>query len=356
MDFVINSLLHESEISKNLEFSEDEKPEAYETLLSEFTEDEKDLIVKFYKDEDEREYSFSVDELLSLLHIFDYLGCDAAYEIALFLFYFENDENKNKIKENIYMQNYDRDIDKRRRYRHKILYFVEKGMIFPIKWFIKHDLFNVVSLNDYESESDGNDITKEELYRALSLCKNLKMFEFMYDNNYFNSEDINSILEFSSRTINEDVIDYLFSINNGIDIAKLFIRLCANGKYSTVKWIINKGFNVDINKGFTRSCESNNMELIKYFLDNFQIDNKFKIGAFYLACEFNKIENAKFLYELIKDFILENEEIQDVFRNVLSQGYVDLAVWYADKFNIDINTIIEICEYESMEDVISRFQ
>ena len=322
--YKMDLLLEESEIYKNLDHEENTNEESYELLLSPFSDEEKDLISIFYKSKEERNYSFSVDELLSLLRIFDYLGVKAAYEIALFLYFFEKSK---ELRKNPLLANYNRNIYKNEgRYRIKQLYFLERGMIHPIKWLMEKDLF-------YVSDQSEDDVTisEKEFFTALGRCNNIDMYEFLFKKEFLYNNDINRCLESREHDTDFFILEYLYSKKEqDIDIDELFYVQCENGNLVFIKWISSKN-QISIKRGFRYSCRKKQFELMKYFLHNFKLNIEDKVDGFTMSCEEGDFKISKYLYEYVKNDL---EDTEHLFYIILDSEDDEMIEYFKNKFQL----------------------
>lgn len=135
--------------------------------------------------------------------------------------------------------------------------------------------------------------------------------------------------------VKERFADYAVYFYNrklvGVPIDDLICQACKEGDIELVKWVCREydlsvngleregdGYDVNMDTPFTIACERNHIELVRYFIENFDDEHSFiyeytKI-AVKMACKNNNIDMIQFLvnsFKLTKDDLSEHPQFID---------------------------------------------
>jgi hypothetical protein len=139
--------------------------------------------------------------------------------------------------------------------------------------------------------------------------------------NQLDNNEKNSIFLKCCQNYNNDSINYLSKTIdlNIIDKNLLFRNLCISGNINLLQKFINNNKNeLEYNKNLylISSIKSSNIELIKWFIDNYEYDDDALYNAFYSSCFYGNLDIIK-LFTVVN---IDNSFINNLYNDWYDQG------------------------------------
>lgn len=285
--------------------------EKIDLLLSLFDSYKIDLLSRFYKSKTERDYSFGLKDLLSLLHIFDFLDIKYAYDIVIILrcYFPPNDEIIN----NNYMRNYLNFYHKLNNSPHNL--FIEYSCYYAIKFMIENNLI----------------YSEIKFYK----CKDLNIFRLFIEKNLLHPQHIPKIFSQKQNETNVELMTYLYQFGSKFLFEDLeFENFCKSGNLPMVKFF-SENFWVDINYGFEIVCNNGSLNCVEYLCQNSRLEETTIIDSFIFSYQLHILIFLRKKYpHLINS---NNIDLNDLLYTFLTEGEYELGVWLKEEFALSDN-------------------
>lgn len=172
-------------------------------------------------------------------------------------------------------------------------------------------------------------ITKQHIMHIIErLCyynNNIESIKILIDQ--LDKYEKNYIFLKCCEKYNNDSINYLSNTIdlNIIDKNVLFKNLCISGNIDLLQIFINNKVNKnelesDKNLYLISSIQSSNIELIKWFIDNYEYDDETLYNAFYTSCFYGNLDIIK-LFTINVDNIFIKKLYNDWYDNGIHSKY-----------------------------------
>ncbi|AKI80551.1 hypothetical protein [Niemeyer virus] len=163
-------------------------------------------------------------------------------------------------------------------------------------------------------------------------------------------EELDNYLSYAASGNHINIMDYIFNNSKNIrleHINKVLIQACRNNWLDGVKYLVNKGADVNANKceGFIEAIKTGNLEIIKYLVAQGVRYNDHSDSMWFWILHLKKPEIMEYMMSIgahinldditIMNYIRNNESIK-LIKYTVSKGYkfdVKRAIEFAKIFN-----------------------